>query len=188
VHEEDAIVSLEVELLIWRQSVDVLLEKRGVLSHLWTSRAPSAGPLTFTPRISEHKKSQWFLLVAWVLNLHNSKYAVSMVKDETRWMPVGNLGTFFTITFDAASQKAVVLPSLEQERPEAIFASVVLLDHFVREASSFFIPDKDLLWLEASKLLNTFVNIPTDEVSIASMQFSICFFNQSNPHFMWICA
>lgn len=103
-------------------------------------------------------------------------------------MPIGNLGTFFAITFDAASQKAIVLLSLEQERPETVFASVVLVDHLVREASSLFIPDKHLLWLEASELLDTLVNIATDEVSIASMQFSISFLNQSNPHFMRICA
>jgi len=92
-----------------------------------------------------------------------------MVKDQSRWMPVGHLGTFFAVTFDAAAQKAVILLSLKQERPEAVFASIVLLDHLVREASSFFITDKDLLWLEASELLDTFVNIATDEVSIASM-------------------
>jgi len=89
-----------------------------------------------------------------------------MIKDETCWSPIGYLGTFFAISFDAASQKAIVLLSLEQERPEAIFASVVLFNHFVREASSFFIPNKDLLWLEAGELLDTFVNVATDEVSI----------------------
>lgn len=168
--------------------MDVLLKKRSIFSQFWTSCAPSAVPFTLTPRIPEHEKSQWLLLVAWVINLHNSKYTVSMIKDEACRSSVNDLGTFFAVSFDATSQQAVVLLSLKQECPEAIFASVVLFNHFVREASSFFIPNENLLWLEARELLDSFINIATDEVSIASMQFGISFFNQSNPHFMWSLA
>ena len=68
--------------------------------------------------------------------------------------------TFLAIAFDAAAHEAVVLISFIDELPEAMFSTIMQLDHFAWESTNLFIFDRHLLWLEASELLDALINIP----------------------------
>lgn len=56
------------------------------------------------------------------------------------------------------------------------------------EAACLLIPDQDLLGLEASQLLDAFVDVTANEVAIASVHLSVCLLNKCNPHFMRVSA
>lgn len=82
-----------------------------------------------------------------------------MIEDEAGGLSLDKVLALLVVTFDAATEQAVVLSTVAEEAPEAVRASVMLLDHLVGEESAAFIPDQDLLWLEAGQLLNTLIDV-----------------------------
>lgn len=110
-----------------------------------------------------------------------------MVEHETCGMAIEHQLTTLTVSFDAAAHNASVSESFHEIEPEPINCSfahlVVVFDHFVREHTAFFISDQDLFRLEASEFLNGLINISRNQISIASMQFCVCFFDQGYPKF-----
>jgi len=111
-----------------------------------------------------------------------------MIQNETSWSSIDNQLSFFAVTFNTASHQAIVILSIQKELPESIFTTIMLFNHFVWEASSLFISDQNLLRLETCQFLDAFVNISTYQISIASVHLSISFFDESDPHFVWISA
>jgi hypothetical protein len=107
-----------------------------------------------------------------------------MIIDKTRRCSINNLWTTL-FSFDTASKKTSIVLSFSQELPETFFTSI-MLNHLVREATCLFVSNKNLLWLKSCEFLNTFIDISRDQVSIAPVQFSICFLDKRNPHFVSI--
>ena len=57
----------------------------------------------------------------------------------------------------------------------------MLLNHFMREHTRFIIFNQYLFRLEPSQLLNSFIDISGNQILIAAMQLSICFFTERHP-------
>ena len=96
--------------------------------------------------------------------------------------------TFFTFASDGATHQAVFFSSLNQEFPKSFFASIVLSNKLVWEATSFFILKQNFLWQEPSEILDSFVNIARNQVAITSVHLCICFFNQCDPQLVRLLA
>jgi hypothetical protein len=106
-----------------------------------------------------------------------------VIDDESRWFTFDDLRSTL-LSFDTATKETAVLISGQDEVPETIFTSVMLLDHLVREATCLLVSNEDLLWLEGCQFEDTFIDVTRNKVFIASMHFSISFLNESNPHFV----
>ena len=134
-HHEGTVVGVEVELFVWRKSLDVLLEYLAVLLHLRRVTRPSSKPLRVTPRVSksEHSKSILASFIEWIWKFHDVIDTVGVIEDQASWGTIQDELTLFTIALDTATQEAHIILSLNEEIPEAFFASIVLLDHLVRE-------------------------------------------------------
>lgn len=111
-----------------------------------------------------------------------------MIQYQPSWLAIDHLRTLLAIAFNTASHETVIILSIHEKLPKAIFASIMLFNHFVWETASLFISDKDLFWLEACEFLNAFVDVSTDEVSIAAVHLGVGFFDEGYPHFMNIFA
>jgi hypothetical protein len=160
-HHECTIIGIKVELLVWRQALDISHENIIVFLHFGTVSGPSSEPLRVTPRVSESQDFEWDLagFVEWIREFHDIVDTVGVIQDESSGSAINNESTFFAVTFDTATHKAVIRFSLEQEIPETCFSTVVLLDHLVREESSLFVSYQDLLGLEACELLDTLIDV-----------------------------
>jgi hypothetical protein len=137
--------------------VDIVLQLIPVLGHFYTVTAPGSVPLGVSPWVSESHQSDWSSFL--IFQLKNIADSVGMVQDKPRWLTFQNMWSVLAISFDAAAHQTVVLSTLLEEGPEAIFSTIMLLDHLVWECSCFLVSDQDLLWLETSQLLNTFINV-----------------------------
>mgnify|MGYP007025670224 FL=1 len=61
-----------------------------------------------------------------------------MVHDQASWPIISQMLPFLALSFDAASHQAVVLVSLQQELPEAIFGSDLIFLNFLSIFFTFF--------------------------------------------------
>ena len=75
-----------------------------------------------------------------------------------------------------------------EEIPEAFVTAIVLIDHFVREKSSLFVPDQDLFRHQTGEFLNTLINITRYEVLVASMELCVSLLDDWYPDLMEIYA
>jgi hypothetical protein len=160
-HHEGSIVGVQIELLIWRKSLNVLLEDLSVLLHFCRFTRPCASPLRVTPRVSESKHFKWDLasFVKWILKFHDVIDSIGVIQDQASWGTIKDQLTLFAITLDTATQEAHVTLSLHEEIPEAFLASIVLFDHLVREKRCFLVSNQDLFRLESSEFLDTFIDV-----------------------------
>lgn len=88
---------------------------------------------------------------------------VGMVQDEAGGQTVDDKLARFSVTLNAAAHETLIIMSFFKEVKEAIgdvFAFVnVMLDHFVREQACSLVSNDNFFGLEASELLDAFVNI-----------------------------
>jgi hypothetical protein len=61
----------------------------------------------------------------------------------------------------------------------------MLLNHFVREHSTRFISDQNLLWLETCKFLNAFIDIARNKILVATVHLCIGLLDQRYPDFIY---
>lgn len=64
----------------------------------------------------------------------------------------------------------------------------MLINHLGWEEAGLSALNINLLGLETSQLLNTFVDISRDEVLIASVKLGVSLLNEGNPELMWVLA
>jgi len=56
------------------------------------------------------------------------------------------------------------------------------------ENSRFVVPNEDLFWLHTCQFLDTFINIPRNQIFVATVYFGVGFFYQGNPQLVKISA
>lgn len=170
------------------QRIDILLQLRLEFLVHGASFAPFTLPLGVTPWVSHTKKLDWVFGILWIWELNYVQDGVGMVQDEASRETVDDELARFTVALDAATQETLVVRSLFKEIEEAtddVLALVdVVLDHFVGEQAGFLVANDDFFGLEASELLDTFINVSRYQVSVAAVHFGVGLLEESNPHFV----
>ena len=91
---------------------------------------------------------------------------------------------FFALALDATAHEATVTITLEEEVPEAFFATVMVLDHLVWKVTRLLISNENLLGLKSSQIGDAFIDVPRNELLITSVYFGIGFLNECYPEFI----
>jgi len=104
-HHECSIISVKIELLIWRKSLNVLLEYLSVLLHLSGFTRPCASPFRVTPWVpeSEHFECVLASFVKWILKFHDVVDTIGVIQDEASWGTIKDQLTLFAIALDTAT-------------------------------------------------------------------------------------